>query len=149
MEDEFPILIAEDDENDVFIVQRALRKAGFNNPFHISRNALEVIKYLQGEEPFGDREKFRFPRLLITDLKMPGGDGFVLLEWLQQHPECSVIPRLVLTASNQEQDIQRAYKLGVNAYFVKPPNFDALVSLLRLVFQYWHLCEKPRLPPKC
>jgi CheY-like chemotaxis protein len=146
---ELPILIAEDDENDALILQQALRKVGFDNPFHISRNGADVMKYMKGEEPYSDRERYRFPRMLITDLKMPQVDGFELLTWLQNHPECNVIPRLVLSASQQEEDIQRAYKLGVNSYFVKPITFDGLVGILRIVFDYWQVCRKPRVPAKC
>lgn len=149
MNEEFPILIAEDNENDVLILQRALRTVGFNNPFHISRNGVDVLKYLQGEGPYSDREKFKFPRIMITDLKMPLMDGFELLEWLQKNPKCGMVPRLVLTASQQESDIQRAYQLGANSYIVKPAQFDHLVAHLRLVFDYWKMCEKPVLPPNC
>src|SRR5438477_11987840 len=98
---ELPILIAEDDENDALILQQALRKVGFDNPFHISSNGADVMKYMKGEEPYSDRKRYQFPRMLITDLKMPLVDGFELLTWLQQHPECNVIPRLVLSASQQ------------------------------------------------
>jgi CheY-like chemotaxis protein len=149
MNEEFPILIAEDDDNDAIILQRALRKAGFNNPFHISTNGADVMNYMKGKDPYGDRERFRFPRMLITDLKMPQVDGFELLAWLQSHPECNVIPRLVLSASQHEKDIQRAYQLGVNSYLVKPTTFDELVTVLRLVFDYWHVCKKPKVPNQC
>jgi CheY-like chemotaxis protein len=145
----FPILIAEDDENDTLILQQALRKVGFCNPFHISENGQDAMQYMKGEEPYTDRKRFRFPRILFTDLKMPQVDGFELLDWLQRHPECNVIPRIVLSASQQEDDIQRAYKLGVNSYLVKPPSFDQLVSMLRVVFDYWNVCKKPRVPERC
>jgi CheY-like chemotaxis protein len=149
MDDAFPILIAEDDENDALILKRALGKAGFTNPVHISPDGAEVMQYLKGEDPFRDRVKYRFPRMVITDLKMPGVDGFQLLEWLQTHPECNVIPRLVLSASKHEQDIKRAYQLGVNSYLVKPSTFERLVEMLQLLFAYWQMCEKPPIPPKC
>jgi CheY-like chemotaxis protein len=149
MDGQFPILIAEDDQNDAFILKRALRTAGFNNPFHISKDGADVMCYMKGEEPYGDREKYQFPRILFTDLKMPIVDGFELLQWLQNHEEYSVIPRLVLTSSQQPQDIHRAYQLGANSYLVKPATFDGLVKLLRLVFEYWETCEKPQLPGGC
>jgi CheY-like chemotaxis protein len=149
MAGQFPILIAEDDENDAFILKRALRTAGFDNPFHICPDGLDVVRYLKGEPPYQDRQKHPFPRVLITDLKMPQMDGFELLIWLQNHPECNLIPRLVLSASQQQADIVRAYQLGVNSYLVKPATYDALVANLKVVLSYWTLCEKPELPPKC
>ena len=108
-----------------------------------------MILYLKGEEPYTDRTRYKFPRVLITDLKMPGMDGFELLKWLQAHPECSLIPRLVLTSSGHEEDIKRAYQLGVNSYLVKPSSFEGLVELLRLVFKYWEACETPVIKPNC
>jgi CheY-like chemotaxis protein len=149
MNENFPILIAEDNEGDAAILQRALRQVGFNNPFHISPQGEDVLKYLRGEPPYEDREKFRFPRVLIMDLKMPGMDGFEVLTWLREHEECNVIPRIVLSTSRSEKDIQRAYQLGVNSYIYKPPTFDGLVSRLEIVFAYWEMCEKPALPAKC
>lgn len=141
--------MAEDDQNDVLLLRRALATAGFTTPVHICENGIEAIKYLKGEPPYEDREKFRFPRLLITDLKMPQMDGFELLAWLQAHTECNVIPRIVLSASQREDDVRRAYRLGVNSYLVKPINFDKLVGSLRLMFDYWEMCRKPQLPSKC
>ncbi|MGN6554446.1 MAG: response regulator [Verrucomicrobiota bacterium] len=149
MNTEFPILIAEDNENDAMILQRALRMVGFNNPFHISKNGADTIKYLQGEGEYSDREKHKFPRIVITDLKMPEIDGFELLQWLQKHSECGLIPRLVLSASQQESDVRRAYQLGAHSYVLKPAQFDELVANLRLVFDYWKMCRKPTLTAKC
>src|ERR1700743_3582982 len=111
MDDQFPILIAEDDENDAIILERALRKVGFNNPFHFCRDGTEVLRYLRGEEPYQNRETFPFPRMLITDLKMPKMGGIEVLKWLHGHPECNLIPKVVLTASRQPGDIKEGYKL--------------------------------------
>ena len=149
MDEQFPILIAEDSEDDAEILQRALRKAGFSHPFHVSKDGAEVLKYLKGEGPYSDREKFHFPRMIITDLKMPKMDGFQLLKWLQEHPNCNAIPRLVLSSSQAETDVIRAYQLGVNSYLQKPATFDELVEQLRLVFSYWKMCVKPPVPPTC
>ncbi len=148
MDDEYPILIAEDSEDDAEILQRALRKAGFNPPFHVAKDGAEALAYLQGEEPYSDRIKYQLPRMIITDLKMPKMDGFQLLEWLQRHPERNLIPRLVLSSSQAEKDVIRAYQLGANSYLQKPTTFDELVEKLQIVFKYWNVCVTPPLPPK-
>jgi CheY-like chemotaxis protein len=149
MDEHFPILIAEDDENDSIILERVLRRVGFKNPFHFCRDGTEVIGYLRAEPPYVDRIAFPFPRILITDLKMPKMGGLEILRWLHSHPECNVIPKVVLTASRQESDVHEAYKWGVNSYIVKPGGYEQLTQIMRVFFEYWRLCEKPRLPAKC
>jgi CheY-like chemotaxis protein len=149
MDKKFPILIVEDNENDALILQRALRKAGFDNPFHLSPHGRDAVRYLKGEGPYKDRQKYCFPRILFTDLKMPEMDGFELLQWLRTHPECGIIPAIVLSASQQEKDIARAYRLGANSYFVKPLDSEQLVSMLRLMFEYWKMCEIPEVATNC
>ena len=149
MDQGFPILIAEDDDNDAMLLQRALRKIGVRNPFHISKNGTDVLEYLKGNPPYENRGTHRFPRIIFTDLKMPEMDGFALLEWLQKHPECNVIPRIVLSSSNDPSDVIKAYRLGVNAYLMKPGNFDDFTRMLRVTIDFWTMCEKPPLPPKC
>src|SRR5690349_21523691 len=108
MDSEFPILIAEDDENDAIILERALRKVGFTNPFYFCRDGTDVINYLKGEGRYEDRKTFPFPRILITDLKMPKMNGFEVLRWLHDHPECNIIPKVVFSASKQPSDIKEA-----------------------------------------
>jgi CheY-like chemotaxis protein len=149
MDERLPILIAEDDENDAIILERALRKAGVANPVRFCRDGADVIDYLRGEDPYKDRQAFPFPRMLITDLKMPKMGGLEVLQWLYHHPECNVIPKIVLTASKQAGDVQQAYKWGANSYLVKPGGYESLTKMLKLFFEYWEMCEKPQLPPNC
>ena len=149
MNEEFPILIVEQNENDVVLMQRAFRDAGFKNPFHVSHRGTDLVDYLKGNPPYTDREKFKFPRLVMMALKIPEMDGFEILSWLQRHQECNVIPRIILSASDREEDVQRAYQLGANSYIVKPIGYEPLVRTLKLVFEYWEMCRKPRLPAKC
>src|SRR4051812_17585574 len=106
------ILIGEDNEDDVFILQRALQKAGISNPTHICADGEEVISYLKAEGRYADRQKYDFPRMLLLDLKMPRLTGFDVLRWLGGHPDCAVIPTMVLTSSREPRDIQEAYRLG-------------------------------------
>lgn len=149
MEIQFPILIAEDDENDAFILERALRKVGFTNPFHVCSDGTDVLDYLRGIGRYQNRLAFPFPRIFITDLKMPKMNGMEVLKWLHNHPECNLIPKIVLSASQQQTDIQEAYKWGVNSYLVKPGSYESLVEMLTLFFNYWQMCEKPQVPTNC
>lgn len=143
MNEQFPILIAEDQDNEAALLQRALREVGFNNPFHISKDGMDVIGYLKGDGPYVDRTRYRFPRMLFVDLRMPGMTGFELLAWLKEQEGCDVIPRIVLSTSREQADIQKAYKMGANSYIYKPPTFAGFVERLQLVFDYWEMCEKP------
>jgi CheY-like chemotaxis protein len=93
--------------------------------------------------------QFPFPRILITDLKMPKMGGIEVLKWLYHHPECNLIPKIVFTASKHESDVLEAYKWGVNSYLVKPGGYEQLTNMLKLFFDYWNMCEKPVLPATC
>ena len=106
------ILILEDDPNDVVLIKRALKKNNILNPLQIMGDGVEGIDYLSGKGEYGDRIRFPFPRFIIMDLKMPRMGGLEVLQWLQDHPECQVIPTLVLSSSKLPTDIVRAYKLG-------------------------------------
>ena len=137
------ILIAEDDENDVLLLRRAFEKIGYTGRFRIVSDGEEALDYLQAKGKFADREKFPFPTLILTDLKMPKRNGFEILEWLGDHPECSVIPTIVFTSSPTDADVKKAYALGANSYFVKPPNFEDLQCVVRDLCNYWSMCRRP------
>lgn len=74
---------------------------------------------------------------------MPGGDGFTLLEHLKSNPVLAVIPTIVFSSSEDADDVRTAYALGASAYHVKPPAYDELVGLLRLIHSYWMSCQIP------
>jgi CheY-like chemotaxis protein len=139
------ILSAEDDPNDVIFIKRAFTKNGSVNPIHACSNAADAIAYLEGAGRYADRSRFPVPSLLITDIKMPGSDGFELLAWLRSNPECRLIPAIVLSASSQEEDIRRAYELGANAFIKKPSDFNELTRTIGLMAEFWEICEKPGL----
>jgi CheY-like chemotaxis protein len=143
------ILVAEDNEDDVFILQRALRKAGVANPMHVCPDGQEVLNYLKGEGPYADRAKYPFPRLLLLDLKMPRLSGLDVLRWLHEHPECNVIPKVVLTSSREPRDVSEAYRFGANAYLCKPASFEDLQRQLAAMQMFWEFCELPEMPAKC
>lgn len=143
------ILVAEDDPNDVLLLQRAFKKNGIDMPVHVSSDGEDAMLYLKGHGPYADRDRYPFPRVLITDLKMPKCSGFDLLKWLYEHPECSLIPKLVLSASAEEQDVVLAYQLGVNCYFQKPREFNQLCKIVEIAHTYWNVAQIPPLPENC
>jgi CheY-like chemotaxis protein len=149
MNQKFPILIADSDQAHVERLENALREVGFNNPFHVSRDGLDVLHYLQAGRPYEDRARYYFPRMMIMELDLPELSGFTLLAWLQEHEQCNVIPRVALTERASPEDVKRAYQLGVNTYFVKPPTQTGLVNIMRRLFDYWELAQLPALPAKC
>jgi CheY-like chemotaxis protein len=144
-----PILIAEDDPTSGELVQLALERAGVTNPTHIVPNGTQVIAYLQAEGAYADRQRFPFPRLLLLDLKMPVMDGFQVLEWLGAHPDCSIIPTVIMSASSIDKDVRRAYQMGASSYMVKPLQFEQFVKMFRILCEYWETCALPEMPLKC
>jgi CheY-like chemotaxis protein len=138
------ILLVEDDENDILFVREATGLTGERHRIHAVHDGQEAVDYLQGKDGYADRGKFPFPDVIVTDLKMPRMDGFDLLTWLREHPECSLLPTLVLSSSQNREDVRKAYKLGANSYIVKPMMITVLRDTLRSVFDYWSRCERPQ-----
>jgi CheY-like chemotaxis protein len=144
---ELIILVAEDDENDVLLFQRAIRKAVTQRAqIHVVCDGQECLDYLRGLGRFSDRKAYPLPNLLILDNKMPRVSGLDVLEWLHDHDECAVIPTMMFSSSDDPREIMTAYRLGVNAYFRKPLNHDDVMGLLSDVFKFWMRSEVPFLP---
>lgn len=139
----FCILFVDDSESDQQLVVQAFRQNGMNGAIQCVSCGDEAIEYLRGKGKYTDRREYPYPTFIITDLKMPNGDGFSVLEHLKQHPEWRVIPTIVLSASSDEDDIKKAFMLGAASYFVKPHSFDELRDLLRCWILYWDRCEAP------
>jgi CheY-like chemotaxis protein len=123
------ILLAEDDDNDVFFMRRALQKGGIEFPLHVVSNGQEALDYLGGAGHFADRERFPLPSLVLLDLKMPFVNGFEVLTWMRSQEGIRDIPVVVLTSSAEERDRHRAMALGAKAYFVKPPTPALILSI--------------------
>jgi Response regulator containing CheY-like receiver, AAA-type ATPase, and DNA-binding domains len=136
------VLLVEDDPDDVLLTQIAFEKARLANPLQISRDGQEAIAYLQGEGQFADREKFPLPILILMDLKMPKINGFQVLEWLHEHPELSKIPVTILTSTDHDPYITRAYDLGAVSYLIKPPNAETLLALVGRLHAYWLIVNR-------
>jgi len=137
------ILVVDHDPNDLIFLDRAFRAIGVKDPIHTVSGGQEAIAYMMGEGKFSDRRLYAYPTFITTDLKMPGADGFSVLEHLKNNPEWAVIPTVVLTASQDLDDIKKAYMLGASSYHVKPSSPDALRQQLKVLHDYWITCEVP------
>lgn len=137
------ILVVDDDVNDQFLIQTAFKKIGVTDPIHIVGDGSEAIKYMMGEGKYADRKKFAYPTFILTDLKMPGRDGFAVLEFLKSNPEWAIIPTIVFSASTDLDDVKKAYMLGASSYHVKPTNNGALMHQILVLHAYWMTCEVP------
>ena len=132
-----PILLAEDNEDDVFFMLRAAKACGITHPIHVAKHGQAAIDYLAGAGDFADRDRYPLPFLVFLDLKMPHKSGLEVLEWIRAQPSLQTMLVLILTTSREESDVQRAYRLGVNSFLVKPPNASQLTDLIKLVKTYW------------
>jgi CheY-like chemotaxis protein len=131
------ILLAEDLEADVLLMKRAFKKARIVNPLQVVRDGEQVLAYLRGEGDYGNRDEYPLPSLLLLDLKMPRMNGFEVLSWVRAQPNFSSLRVVVLTASRELQDVNKAYQLGANTFLVKPTDFDQLVVMMQALQGFW------------
>ncbi|HZQ46518.1 MAG TPA: response regulator [Verrucomicrobiae bacterium] len=132
-----PILLAEDNEDDVFLLQRAMTKARVTNPVQVVGDGEQVLAYLRGEGVYGDRKKYPFPVLLLLDIKMPKMNGLEVLSEVREDPLLRRLVVIVLSSSNQQRDIDQAFDLRVNSYLVKPSGTDGMTNIFQKVKNYW------------
>ena len=140
------VLLVEDDENDMFLISRSIQKAGYHPRIEWMRDGVEAIEYLEGTGRFSDRASYPRPTVILTDLKMPRANGIDFLQWLKANPAHAVIPTIVLTSSRLSADIKMAYEAGAKCYFVKPSSGIDLEQLIKVIFRFWLLAERPSMP---
>jgi CheY-like chemotaxis protein len=125
------ILHVEDDPNDTLLLEHACKKAGLVFDLQAVSDGDQAIAYLRGANNFSDRDKHPLPKLILLDLKMPRLSGFDVLAWLRSDEGFRSVPVVVLTSSNHDADVKRAFDLGAKSYLVKPVGFEALVELVK------------------
>jgi CheY-like chemotaxis protein len=138
------VLIVEDDPNDAFFIQRAFMHSGVTHTPQVCANKDQAIRYLQGSGEYADRTQFPFPKMLVTDIKMPGGSGLELLAWIRDHPELRIIPTVVMSSSHRVEDVKAAYCLGANAYLCKPIDHEKFKEVFSALLRFWSYCEVPQ-----
>lgn len=125
------ILLVEDNEDDVFIMRRAFKKADVRNPLQVLEDGEAAISYLNGTGAYADREKFPLPVVIFLDVNMPKKSGLEVLRHIRQDERLKDLTVHILTASTRTDDIERAFHLGVNAYFIKPTQIEQLLDFIK------------------
>ncbi len=125
---EGPILLVEDDSNDVFLIKRAFKKAGIKNPLVVKEEGDSAMEYLNEKER---------PLLILLDLKLPRKSGLDILKWIKEQSHLKRIPVIVLTSSMERKDVNTAYNLGANSYLEKPFSLKELDEIMEKIKGYW------------
>ena len=138
------IVLAEDNPNDVELTLAAFAENGLLNEIVVLRDGAATLDYLFARGEYDGRANGN-PGLLLLDLKMPKVDGLEVLRAVKSDPRLRTIPVVILTSSRQERDLVESYNLGVNAYVVKPVDFQEFVSAVRALGGFWAMVNEP--PP--
>ena len=138
------ILLAEDNPNDVELTLNALAEHNLVNSVVVVNDGAQALDYLYQRGAFALRGSGN-PAVILLDLKMPKVDGLEVLRTIRSDAKLKTIPVVVMTSSREESDLLKSYELGVNAYVVKPVNFQEFVDAIKLVGAFWALVNEP--PP--
>jgi CheY-like chemotaxis protein len=132
-----PILIAEDDADDRFLLQTAFAENGYTDPIEFVENGVDVMKYLHDLAGSGAQTKPNYPSFILLDLNMPKKNGREVLREIKEDPELKKIPVIIFTTTKNEIEINRCYELGANSYIVKPSSFELLLKIINQIRNYW------------
>ena len=136
------ILLVEDNPDDVEITKRALAKSRVANELHVVRDGQDALDFVFHRGEFGAAQR---PDLILLDVNLPRVNGMEVLQSIRTDERTSVIPVIMLTASDREEDVVKSYKLGSNTYIQKPVEFAKFLTALDVLGQYWIVIAK--LPP--
>jgi len=139
-----PIVLVEDNPKDLELTLVALAKTNLANEIVVLRDGAEALDYLYCRGDHGGRSKGK-PAVVLLDLKLPKVDGLQVLDQIKSDPELKSIPVVMLTSSREEMDLLRSYKLGVNAYVVKPVGFKEFLESIQDLGIFWAVLNEP--PP--
>ena len=131
------LLLADDDPDDRLLAEQALSKSRQPNDLRWVEDGEELLDYLRRRGKYTDPQDSPRPGLILLDLNMPRKDGREALRELKSDPKLRDIPVVVLTTSRSEDDVARAYHLGVNSYIIKPVKFSSLVQIMKTIAKYW------------
>jgi CheY-like chemotaxis protein len=132
----YSILIAEDDEDDRFLLQTAFQEKKYVERLDFVHNGVELITYLESIQ-MNQQYSRAYPAFVLLDLNMPKKDGREVLHYMKQHPVYKRIPVIIFTTTKNENEVRYCYDLGANTYIVKPTTFDGLLKVLEEIRSYW------------
>jgi len=138
------ILLVEDNPNDVELTLKALKENNLANEVVVARDGVEALDYLYRRGQFADRSQGN-PAAILLDLNLPRIDGLEVLKKIRSDDQLKLVPVVVLTSSREERDLMEAYKLGANAYVVKPVNFQEFMDAIKSLGLFWAIINEP--PP--
>jgi|ERR1700693_414223 len=131
------ILVVEDNPDDEALTVRALKKSNLLNELVVARDGVEAWEYLTGTGMHSGRDTNVMPQVILLDLKLPKLDGLGLLQLIRNNPQTKLLPVVVLTSSNEEQDRFASYNLGANSYVRKPVDFTQFMDAAVQLGLYW------------
>lgn len=128
------ILLVEDNEGDVGLIEEVLEETNIKNNLNVATDGEEAILFLHGEGKFSGSSR---PDIILLDLNLPKKDGREVLREIKEDSNLKNIPVIILTTSQAEKDIQRAYELHANAYVNKPLDFDQFIRTVNCIGDFW------------
>lgn len=141
MTDLKPILLVEDNPRDVELTLAALEKSQLANEVVVLRDGAEALDYLFRRNAYAGRPAGN-PAVMLLDLKLPKVDGIEVLQAIKGDPDLRTLPVVILTSSREEKDVVRSYAIGVNAYVVKPVNFQDFIEAVKELGVFWALLNE-------
>lgn len=139
------ILLVEDSERDAELTLEALAENKLANEVVIARDGAEALDFLYQKGKFSGQSK-ELPLLVLLDLKLPKLDGLEVLRRIKSDPQLKMVPVVMVTSSREEKDLIESYRLGVNAYVVKPVDFEQFTEAVRQLSVFWAVINEP--PPR-
>ncbi len=132
-----PILLVEDDEDDIRMTKRAFEKGGINNKLYVVRDGEEAMDFLEHRGRYSDPNDAPRPGLILLDLNMPRMNGHEVLDRIKSNEALKTIPVIVLTTSDDQKDVVRSYSHGANTFITKPVEFSKFVDAIITLGKYW------------
>ena len=139
------LLLVEDNPDDEELTLLAFEQSAIANEVVVAHDGVEALDYLFSTGMYADRNPSLMPALILLDLQLPRINGLEVLQRLRADPRTKLLPVVILTTSNEQQDLINSYSLGCNSYIRKPVDYDQFITAVQQLGMYWLLINEP--PP--